>query len=222
MRKKIKFINCQIDVSRKVFSPRIETEFWASRVIKEIKKIKKPVEILDIFAGTGCIGIAALKTIKNAAVDFVDIDKEAIKQIKINLKINLPRTELVLVQGKISKKRYRVYKSDLFEKLSPRRKYDFILANPPYVATNRIYEVQKEVLETEPHIALFAGKGGMVYIKKFFDKVKNYLKPWGTIFLEFDPRQKEEIEKILQNQGFKFIFFKDQFGKYRWLKAKIK
>lgn len=211
MRKKIKFVNCQIDVSRKVFSPRIETEFWARKAIKEIRRIKKSTEILDIFAGSGCIGISVLKAIKNTAVDFVDIDKEAIMQIGANLKIN-----------KISKKRYRVYKSDLLEKLSLCRKYDFILANPPYVATDRLYEVQKEVLEKEPHIALFAGKDGLFYIKKFFDKVKNYLKSQGMIFLEFDPFQKKEIEKILQNQGFKFVFFKDQLGKYRWLKAKIK
>jgi len=236
MRKKIKFINCQIDVSRKVFSPRIETEFWARKAIGEIKKISArggsafggKIDVLDIFAGTGCVGISVLKAIKNSAVDFVDIDKEAIRQIKLNLKINSPRTELVLAQGKISKKRYKIYQSNLFKKLAPYRNgvsgagYDFILANPPYVATDRIYEVQKEVLEIEPHVALFAGKDGIVYIKKFFDKVKNYLKPRGMIFLEFDPRQKEEIEKILKNQGFKFVFSKDQFGKYRWLKAKIK
>lgn len=212
MRKKIRFINCQIDVSRKVFSPRIETEFWVSEAIKEIKKIKKPVEILDIFSGTGCIGIAALVACPELCrgVDFVDIDQEAIKQIKINLKAN-----------RIPKAKYKIYKSHLFEKIK-NKKYDFILANPPYVALDRTYEVQKEVLETEPHIALFAGKDGLVCIKRFFDKVKNYLKPKGMIFLEFDPRQKEEIEKILQNRGFKFIFSKDQFGKYRWLKAKIK
>lgn len=212
MRKKIKFINCQIDVSRKVFSPRIETESWTRKLIREIERAKKPLEILDIFAGTGCIGIAILMACPELCrgVDFVDIDEEAIKQIGINLKIN-----------KISKKRYRVYKSDLFEKLK-NKKYDFILANPPYVATDRMYEVQKEVLEKEPHIALFAGRDGLFYIKKFLDKVKNYLKPQGMIFLEFDPRQKEEIEKILQNQGFKFFFRKDQLGKCRWLKAGTK
>jgi release factor glutamine methyltransferase len=211
----MKFCRANIDVSRKVFAPRIETEFWTRKAIKQIKsqksKIKnKNLNILDAFAGSGCIGIAILKTIKNAAVDFVDIDKEAIRQIKINLRLN-----------KISKVRYKIYQSNLFEKLKG-KKYDFILANPPYVALDRIPEVQKEVLEKEPHVALFAGKDGLVYIKKIFDKVKNHLKPGGMIFLEFDPRQKEEIEKILQNQGFKFVFFRDQFRKYRWLKAKIK
>lgn len=205
----IKFLNCKIDISKKVFIPRIETEFWARKAIRELEKVKKPLEILDIFAGSGCIGTSVLKLVKNSRITFADIDDESIKQIKINLKIN-----------KISKKRYRIYKSNLFEKLK-NKKYNFIFANPPYVALSRINEVQKEVLEKEPHIALFAGKRGTLYVWKFFDKVKNYLKPDGVIFLEFDPFQKEEIEKILKNKGFKFVFKKDQFGKYRWLRADI-
>lgn len=206
--RKVKFLNCRIDVSKKVFQPRIETEFWVGKVYPAL--LKKKCRVLDIFAGTGCIGIAILKNIKNVWVDFVDISKEAIEQIKINLKPN-----------KIPKNKYRIYKSNLFEKLKGKQ-YDFIFANPPYVALDRISEVDEEVLEKEPHIALFAGKEGMVYIEKFFEQVKKYLKPKGKIFLEFDPLQKESIKRILQKENFKFIFKKDQFGKYRWLKARIK
>jgi len=212
MRKKIKFINCQIDVSRKVFSPRIETESWTRKAIREIERAKKPLEILDIFAGTGCIGIAVLMACPELCrgVDFVDIDEEAIKQIGINLKIN-----------KISKKRYRIYQSNLFDKIR-KNKYDIIFANPPYVALDKIYEVRKDVLEKDPRTALFGGKDGMIFIKKFLYESGRHLKPHGKIFMEFDPFQKKEIEKILQNQGFTFVFSKDQFGKYRWLRAKIK
>ncbi len=209
--RKIKFINCKIDISRKVFSPRIETEFWVKKAIKEIRKIKKPFDILDVFAGAGCIGISILKAYPEICQGacFIDIDKEAIEQIKINLRFN-----------KIYKKRYKIYQSNLFEKIK-NNKYDFIFANSPYVALDRIYEVQKEVLEREPHTALFAGKNGMDYIKKFLSQVKKYLKPNGKIFLEFDPFQKEEIKGILEKKDFKFVFGKDQFGKYRWLKAEI-
>lgn len=229
-RKGVGFLNCKIDVSKKVFIPRIETEFWVKKAIREIKRNKRPLKILDIFAGTGCIGIAVLKAIKNAEVSFIDIDKEAIEQIKINLKINLPRTSsprfawrgrgTSSVRGRVPKERYRIYQSNLFEKLK-NKKFNFIFVNPPYVALDRLNEVQKEVLEKEPHTALFAGKKGTFYIDKFFNEVKKYLKPDGVIFLEFDPFQKEEIEKILKNKGFKFVFKKDQFMKFRWLKAKV-
>ncbi len=217
--KRIKFINCKIDYKNQVFQPRIETEFWVGKEIKELKaksvrssssRCDSIIEVLDIFAGTGCIGIAILKNIKNASVNFVDISDEAIKQIKINLKLN-----------NISKERYKIYKSNLFEKLKGER-YDFIFANPPYVALDRISEVQKEVLEKDPHISLFAGKDGMDYIRKFFIQIKEYLKSNGKIFLEFDPFQKKKIKEILEKEKFKFIFKKDQFGKFRWLKAEIK
>lgn len=204
------FLNCYIDLSKKVFRPRIETEFWVEKAIQQISQLpvaSRQLQILDIFAGSGCIGIAILKNIKNCRVDFVDISEEAIKQIKINLKLN-----------KIPKKRCRVIQSDMFEKLE-KEQYDIILANPPYVAENRISEVQKQVLEIEPRNALFAGNNGMDYIKKFLQEVKNHLKPNGLFFLEFDPLQQQEIKKILENQNFKFQFYKDQFHKSRWFKA---
>ncbi|MFH1894839.1 MAG: HemK/PrmC family methyltransferase [Patescibacteria group bacterium] len=223
--KRTKFLNCRIDFSRHNFLPRAETEFWVGKAMRKLnagacalrknRNLRSVIMVLDIFAGTGCIGIAVLKNIKNCQVDFSDISKNAAEQIKINLKLN-----------KISKNRYKVYSSNLFEKLKGKRLalsraegYDFIFANPPYVALDRISEVQKEVLKNEPHVALFAGKDGMVMIAKFFKQVKRYLKPGGKIFLEFDPLQKEKIAEILKKEELKVEFKKDQFGKYRWLVA---
>jgi release factor glutamine methyltransferase len=203
----IKFLNCKIDLSKKVFEPRIETEYWVKKALSEIRNTKYEIRALDIFAGSGCIGIAILKNIKNSFVDFVDVSKEAIEQIKINLRLN-----------KIGKRRYKIFHSNLFEKIKG-KKYNFIFANPPYVALSRIKEVQKEVLKKEPKIALFAGKDGMYWIKKFLSQAKKYLKEDGKIFMEFDPKQKVEIEKILKKENFNFKFKKDQFKKYRWLIA---
>ena len=204
----MKFLNCKIDLSKKVFQPRIETEYWVKKTINEIRDTNYEIRILDIFSGSGCIGIAILKNLKNSQVDFVDISSKAIEQIKINLKLN-----------KIAKNRYKVIRSNLFEKV--KGKYDFIFANPPYVALKRINQVQKEVLENEPKEALFAGLDGMFWIEKFLKKAKKYLKPQGMIYMEFDPQQKEKIKKILEKENFQFSFHKDQFKKYRWLKAQI-
>jgi len=206
-----KFLNCKIDTSKGVFIPRPETEFWTKEAIKEIQNYitlyqSNELKILDIFAGSGCIGIAILKNIKKSHVDFVDIDKKAIEQIKINLKLN-----------KISPKRYRVIMSDVFEKV--KGKYDFIFANPPYVAKERLDEVQESVKKLEPKISWYGGRGGLKYIKKFLKEAKNHLKEKGIIFMEIDPLQKEEVEKILKNENYKnFKFYKDQFKKIRWVK----
>jgi release factor glutamine methyltransferase len=215
----IKFLNCKIDLSKKVFEPRIETEFWVGKALKELQIVNCKLKILDIFAGTGCIGISILKNIKNTKVDFADRSKEAIEQIKINLKLN-----------QVPKNKYKIYKSNLFEKLAPYRtcsgtglknkRYDVIFANPPYVALDRISEVRKEVLEKEPSQALFAGRNGMFWIEKFLKEVKNYLKLKGIFYMEFDPLQKRKIEEIMRKRGFQFSFHKDQFKKFRWLKAK--
>jgi release factor glutamine methyltransferase len=205
----MKFINCQIDFSKHKFSPRTETEFWVGEALKVLKSKTQNLEILDMFSGTGCIGITILKNIENAQVDFADIWFPAIEQIKINLKLN-----------KITQSRYGIYRSDLFRGLKG-KKYDFIFANPPYVALNRIFEVQKDVLESDPAVALFGGKDGMVLIEKFLNQVKDYLKPAGKIFMEFDPLQQKNIKKVLDRDKFRAEFKKDQFGKYRWLEASL-
>ncbi len=206
----VKFLNCRIDLKNRVFIPRIETEFWVKKAIREIKIAENSSpRILDIFAGSGCIGIAVLKNIKDSFVDFIDIDKRAIEQIEINLSLN-----------KILKSRYRIYKSNLFKKLK-NKKYDFIFANPPYVAKERLGEVEPAVLKYEPKKAFLAGKGGLFFIRGFLKEAKNFLKQNGVIYLEIDPFQKEDIKNILLNEGYKkFKFFKDQFKKYRFVKIK--
>ena len=204
-----KFLNCKIDLSKEVFIPRVETKFWVKKAIKSIRATsneQRTIKVLDIFAGSGCIGIAVLKNIRNSYVDFVDIDKKAIEQIKINLRLN-----------KISPKRYRVIRSNIFEKV--KGEYDFIFANPPYVAKERLGEVQESVKKFEPKISWYGGRGGLKYIKKFLKEARNHLKENGIIFMEIDPLQKEEVEKILKKKSYKkFKFYKDQFKKIRWVK----
>ena len=158
-----KFLNCKIDLRNRVFIPRIETEFWVARAIKTIRTSNiehRTLKVLDIFAGSGCIGISILKNVKNLLVDFADIDKKAIEQIKINLKLN-----------KIPSQRYRIYQSNLFEKIK-NKNYNYIFANPPYVAKERIKDVQLSVLKYEPKTSFLAGKKGFFYIKKFLKEAK--------------------------------------------------
>jgi release factor glutamine methyltransferase len=204
-----KFLNTKIDFSKFSVLPREETEFWVKKTIKEFKNEGKKLKILDLFSGTGCIGIAVLKNIKNSLADFGDIDSRSLKQIKINFKLN-----------KIDKRRAKTIRTDIFSKI--RGKYDLILANPPYVAKERLSEVQKEVKKFEPKTAWYGGKRGMVYISKFLKTAQKFLKKSGKIYLEFDPLQRKEIERILKKENYKFIFFKDQFGKIRFLKTWIK
>ncbi|MEK7658609.1 MAG: peptide chain release factor N(5)-glutamine methyltransferase [Patescibacteria group bacterium] len=225
------FLGCKIDLSKKPLIPRPETEFWVERALKQMSHKFSTCEIyetkvLDIFSGSGCIGIAVLKHIKNSFVVFADNDKNAIKQIKINCKIN-----------NINKKRYKIIQSDVFKGLNPssqrllRTKYDLVFANPPYIAKTNKNIIQKTVLKFEPKTALFGGGDGLFYIKKFLEQAPAFAKASssakatedksdgrGKIFMEFSPEQKKEIEKLLKKFEYKnYEFHKDQHSRWRWV-----
>ena len=219
--------SCKIDLSKKPLIPRPETEFWVQKSINKIYSDfctckNQNIKILDIFSGSGCIGIAVLKNIKNCKVDFADNDTGFLKQIKINLKIN---TSLIRTnKGEVGKRRSVVIKSDVFKNI--KGKYDYIFANPPYIPEILRNRIQKSVLKFEPHKALFGGNGGLFYIKKFLKDAKKHLNSGGMIFMEFDgsaispqvPAQKKEIEKIIKNNKYSnYEFHKDQYGKWRWV-----
>ena len=197
------FLNCKIDLSYKPLIPRPETEYWTEQAIRELRSKNQELRILDLFAGSGCIGIAMLKNIKNANVDFADVDPNSIAQTKLNLQFN-----------KIRASRYRAIRSDVWSNL--RNTYDYIFANPPYIPVRNKQKVQRAVLRYEPHRALFGGGDGLYFIKKFLRDARRHLKPNGIIFMEFDSSQKNAITKLLRQYGYtKFAFLKDQYGKWR-------
>jgi release factor glutamine methyltransferase len=201
----VDFLGCKIDLSFRPFIPEFETEYWVEKAIEDIKKLKRNVRCLDVFAGSGCIGIAVLKNVPNAKMDFAEKNPKFAKQIRKNLKIN-----------KIAKSRARVFVSDIFSKISG--KYDFILANPPYIPIKNKDMVQESVLKNEPKEALFGGQDGLFFIKKFLKEAKKKIKPGGLIYMEFDSLQKKELEKILRKLEYNnFEFKKDQYNRWRYL-----
>ena len=198
------FLNCTIDLRYKPLIPRVETEYWIERAMQDIRAASR-IKCLDIFAGSGCIGIAVLKNIPGARVDFAEEEKKFCKQVALNAKLN-----------KIAKSRYQVIQSDIFSKV--KRKYDYIFANPPYLAESKRKKVQKSVLEQEPHSALFGGKDGLKDIRQFLGLAKDYLNKDGVIYLEFYSFQKNAIKKLLKQFGYShWEFHKDQYGKWRFV-----
>lgn len=200
------FCGAKIDLSRRVLIPRPETEFWARAAIIDLAKAGGNPAVLDIFSGSGCVGIAVARAIPGARVDLADIDPAAIDQIGINLEIN-----------NISRGRARIYHSDMFDVIPEGNFYNAILANPPYVDPGRLAEVQRSVLDWEPARALFSAKHGIEASQKFLCQARARLADSGFIYLEFDPLQRQTIIKISGKAGYsRTETFKDQYGRWRF------
>ncbi|MFW0871224.1 MAG: HemK family protein methyltransferase [Patescibacteria group bacterium] len=186
------FLNCPIDLSYRPLIPRNETEFWTQDIITKYKKQKsstsQAVRVLDICAGSGCIGIALLAHLPKIQVDFAEYNPQFIKQIHKNLELN-----------KIDPERYHIYQSDMFTQVrgSSHPLYDLIVANPPYIARNRKDTVQQSVHHFEDHGSLYADDDGLEYIKVIISALPRYLAPGGECYIEYDSWQTHLITTYL-------------------------
>lgn len=196
------FLNTKINLSLKPLIPRPETEYWTEKAIKKIKKLGKP-KILDIFSGSGAIGIAVLENVKSAKVDFGEFEPALARQIKKNLKLN-----------GIAAGRARVFCSDVFKKIFGR--YDFILANPPYIPLARKKKVHPSVVKYERASSLWGGKDGLYFAGKFMNGIKTHLLPDGEAWMEFDAPEKNKIRNLVKQLGLSAEFRKDQYGEWRY------
>ncbi len=207
------FLGCHIDLSLRPLIPRTETEYWVEKTIAELQTAfghEASLHVLDVFAGSGCIGIALLKNFPNAVVDFADIDDSALKQIKINLDLN-----------QIDPSRYTIYKSNVFDGLPTEKKYDAVFANPPYISKASKEKMTDSVLVYEPHQALFSGEDGLDLIRTMFATIRPFLNESSFVFLEHDDEQVSAIESIFRANDFnQYTFHKDQFGLSRWVGIK--
>lgn len=184
------FMKLNFYVDENVLIPQPDTEILVEEVIKSID-IMENIEILDMCTGSGCIGISLAKNIKNTKVTLVDINKEAIEIAKKNAIQNGVENKVTFIQ------------SDMFENV--KGKFDIIVSNPPYIETDIIQTLDKQV-QNEPHIALDGGKDGLDFYKILINEAHKYLKKDGKIFLEIGYDQKQEIESLAkQSKHYKKI-----------------
>ena len=168
-----------------------ETEYWVEKALEEITARAQAyaharISLLDLCAGSGCIGVAVLQALPNAHVDFCEINVGHHNTIRKNI-----------LENNIDPSRARIFGSDLFSevaKISPQ--YDFILTNPPYIDPKRIDRVQKSVLDYEPSRALFGGTNGMEYIARILTDAPPYLAKRGVLYIEHEPEQTTAIHTL--------------------------
>ncbi len=198
----VPFLHTKIYLDSHPLIPRAETEFWVERVLGDMKSESRPLRVLDLCAGSGCIGVAVLAACPRAHVDFVESEVRHIPTIQKNVREN-----------GIAGDRAHYIVSDLFTEVSG--SYDVILSNPPYIdpATDR---TEQSVRAFEPHIALYGGKDGMSLIKKIIVGASAHLTPTGVLYIEHEPEQVRLILALAKKTGFIAQTLNDQYETPRY------
>ena len=199
-------------VNKQVLIPRPETEELVSWIIEDVDK--KETTILDIGTGSGCIAISLAKKLNNAVVSAIDISNKAIEVAKKNALINNVNVEYSSVD-------VLNFEDKLVLQDKWKSKFDIIVSNPPYVRMQEKKLMQLNVIDHEPDIALFVEDDApLLFYRRISELSRQYLKHNGTLYLEINEYLGVEMEKMLNEAGFKHVGLKkDIFGKNRMLKC---
>lgn len=199
-------------VNKQVLIPRPETEELVSWIIEDVDK--KETTILDIGTGSGCIAISLAKKLNNAVVSAIDISNKAIEVAKKNALINNVNVEYSSVD-------VLNFEDKLVLQDKWKSKFDIIVSNPPYVRMQEKKLMQLNVIDHEPDIALFVEDDDpLLFYRRISELSRQYLKHNGTLYLEINEYLGEEMEKMLNEAGFKHVDLKkDMFGKNRMIKC---
>ncbi|OLS01813.1 peptide chain release factor N(5)-glutamine methyltransferase [Tissierella creatinophila] len=188
------FMGIDFFVEKGVLIPRWETEILVEYIIDYIEKNFKDedINLLDIGIGSGAISLSIAKNCKNVEVLGIDISNRA---ISVSNK-NLDRLALDNVSFR---------KSNLFESIKSDERFSIIVSNPPYIKTEVIKDLQRDVKEFEPSLALDGGMDGLLFYRKISKDSKNYLLDKGMLIYEIGFDQGKSVKKIMSDEGFKDV-----------------
>ncbi|OPZ11677.1 MAG: Release factor glutamine methyltransferase [Bacteroidetes bacterium ADurb.BinA261] len=201
---KAEFYNLQLQVNPAVLIPRPETEELIDWILSEKKSFRY---ILDIGTGSGCIAIALAKNISKSEVDAWDISLAALKTANVNAKNNNVRINFNQV--------------DILNDEMEYKTYDLIVSNPPYIAESEKQAIEPNVLDFEPHLALFVPDSDpLIFYRKIADLAIKLLIPGGELFFEINRAKGSDIVSLLTQKGFTGVQLrKDLSGNERMIKA---
>ena len=208
------FYGLPFTVDSNVLIPRPETEELVDWILNEFRIQNSELRIIDIGTGSGCIAISLAKHLPKAMVYAVDISKQALQIAKKNANHNNVNIHLIKLD---------ILKPNVTQGIDKDLKFDIIVSNPPYVRESEKHEIQKNVLQNEPHQALFVEDANpLIYYDKITDFAKLHLTTNGVLFLEINQYLGKEMVTLLQQKKFKNIELrKDIFGNDRMVKATL-
>lgn len=201
------FYGLNFYVNEKVLIPRQETNELVDWVLMSVTH-SKPIKILDIGTGSGCIAITLKKNLPLSEVFAIDISNEAIQVAQKNANDN--EVEINFLQ------------KNILEINDLKSNFDIIISNPPYVRELEKLEMAPNVLDNEPHLALFVPDNNpLLFYEKITEIALKNLTEDGMLFFEINQYLSEETKKMIENKGFKNVTLrKDLQENYRMILAK--
>lgn len=202
------FYNLKFHVNANVLIPRSETEELVHLILNEHKN--KPLRVLDIGTGSGCIPITLKKNNPFFEVFTCDISDKALDVAQKNATgLNV---DVAFIPFDI-----------LSEEEFPETNFDLIVSNPPYVTEKEKYLMQANVLDNEPHLALFVPDNNpLLFYNAITQRAMKILKPNGEIYFEINEAYGNETKALLEEHNFSAIIIKDLNGKDRIVKGTLK
>lgn len=194
------FLDFELAVGPGVLCPRADTEVVAEAAAQMLAGVQAP-KVLDLCAGTGCLGLGVKRFCPEADVTCVEKSPEAFRYLKKNAVSALKQGTARAVEG------------DLFNYWQglPEGELDLIVSNPPYLTAAEMQQLQPEVAR-EPAMALEAGEDGLVFYRALAEHYQNALRPGGALALEIGWQQREAVTALLAANGWVDIACRKDYG----------
>ncbi len=206
---KTSFYGLDFEVNTNVLIPRPETEELVDWIIKsnQVDQNSKGLKILDIGTGSGCIAISLANYIPNAKVFAIDVSESALDTAKKNAESN--KVEVTFTN------------KNILETVDLEQQYDIIVSNPPYVRNLEKEEIKKNVLNNEPHLALFVeDNDALIFYRKIAELAQKNLSEKGQLFFEINQYLGQEMINLLEEMNFKNVELrKDIYGNDRMIRS---
>lgn len=185
------FYGMTLTVNKSVLIPRDDTVAVTELAIKRALFLPQNPRVLDLCTGSGCIGIAIAKRVKDARVTLGDVSPNALKVAKKNV-LDQQLTARVTCLQIDAKKPAAPFLG----------KFDLLVANPPYVTTAEMEKLDDSVKKFEPHLALHGGEDGLDYYRAILDNFTPALNPGACLCFEFGMGQEDAVCTLLTEHGF--------------------
>ena len=202
------FYGLKFLVNENVLIPRQETEELVEWILDGSRKSEVgSMKILDIGTGSGCIAISLAKNLQNSKVSAIDVSDKALEIARKNAELNVVEVKFIL--------------KDILKTTDLEEVYDIIVSNPPYVRNLEKHEIKPNVLENEPHLALFVeDDDALIFYRKIAELAMTNLSKNGKLYFEINQYLGKETFELLENLGFKNVELKkDIYGNDRMIQG---